>query len=111
MNEDNDFTINILSKCTETYCTRKRLKKMFKYFLNKKCNVSYEHNNSLGHHFIREKNIKYDNFEIIQVGDAFNVKLNYKEKLYLNKNSFYLGSFLDLENLNIAILGLLLFYN
>jgi len=55
--------------------TRQRVRKMFKYFKNKKVLIRYEYNNSIGWHDIRYFNGRYDNFEVTPDEEYYNVIL------------------------------------
>ena len=49
------------------YVTRGRINRMLKYFKNKQVSIRFEYENSLGHHWVRNYNGKYDHFKITEV--------------------------------------------
>jgi hypothetical protein len=59
------------------YITRGRLNRMCKYFRDKRVAITYEYNNSLGTHCIRQHKGKYDKFRIEEM--QFN---SYSDTLY-----------------------------
>lgn len=65
--------------------TRGRLNRMLKYFEGKNVNVSFEYNNSLGHHSVRKFSGVYDQFKIdvaeFSYDTVFAFKLYYKKEL------------------------------
>ncbi len=44
--------------------TQGKVNRMFKYFRGKRISIRYEHNDSLGRHWVRESTVVYDRFKL-----------------------------------------------
>jgi hypothetical protein len=86
-------------------CTRKRIRKMFKYFRYKLVHVCYEYNNSLGMHQEIEDIIIYNNFEILGSGTAYNVLLKWNNKVMLEQELYEEWGFVGLGELQYCNSG------
>ena len=73
-----------LLKQSSPYITRGKLNRMLKYFRNKKVEIGYEYNNSLGDPVVRRISAKYDNFILTdkhsQYGSFYSITFQSKGK-------------------------------
>lgn len=86
-------------------CTRQRLRRMFKYFKNRYVHVRYEYNNSLGHHLVREDKLEYDDFEIVESFEDFNVILSRRGRTIFEQEFSIFWEFIGLGKLQYCNSG------
>jgi hypothetical protein len=78
---------------------------MFKYFKNKLVHVKYIYQNSLGTYYVREKTLTYNNFEIIQSHEDFNILLKNKNKILFEQELSIYWEFTGLGTLKFCNSG------
>lgn len=83
------------------YVNRKRLKSMLRYFRNKRVNIRYEYNNSMGGHEVREDIVTYDNFEIRSVGGHHHAVMRRGEETVFEQAFDDWGVFVGLGKIQI----------